>query len=245
MIRNAASWTELTEDELIAAYTVADRSVPRLRANFVTSLDGAVTLEGLSGGLSSKDDQNMLGRLRMLSDVVLVGAGTLRAEGYGGLRLGAKRRTWRAEQGLAENPTLAVVSARLELAADSPVFTEAPARAMVITCAAAPDHQRKALAEVADVLVCGEDEVDLTAAVEALVERGLKQILCEGGPHLLGSLTSADLVDELCLTVSPLLAGPGARRITDGLASTEARPLALIHVLSTDEGFLFLRHGRG
>lgn len=244
MIRNAASWTELTEDELIAAYTVADRSVPRLRANFVTSLDGAVTLEGLSGGLSSKDDQNMLGRLRMLSDVVLVGAGTLRAEGYGGLRLGAKRRTWRAEQGLAENPTLAVVSARLELAADSPVFTEAPARAIVITCAASPDHQRKALAEVADVLACGEDEVDLVAAVGALVDRGLTQILCEGGPHLLGSLTAADLVDELCLTVSPLLAGPGARRITDGLASTDARPLPLLHVLSTDEGFLFLRHGR-
>jgi riboflavin biosynthesis pyrimidine reductase len=244
VIRNAASWTELTEDELIAAYTVADRSVPRLRANFVTSLDGAVTLEGLSGGLSSKDDQNMLGRLRMLSDVVLVGAGTLRAEGYGGLRLGAKRRTWRAEQGLAENPTLAVVSARLELSADSPVFTEAPARAIVITCAASPDAQREALAEVADVLVCGEDQVDLTAAVAALVERGLTQILCEGGPHLLGSLTSADLVDELCLTVSPLLAGPGARRITDGLASTEARPLPLLHVLSTDEGFLFLRHGR-
>jgi riboflavin biosynthesis pyrimidine reductase len=244
VIRNAASWTELTEDELIAAYTVADRSVPRLRANFVTSLDGAVTLEGLSGGLSSKDDQNMLGRLRMLSDVVLVGAGTLRAEGYGGLRLGAKRRTWRAEQGLAENPTLAVVSARLELAADSPVFTEAPARAIVITCAASPDHQRKALAEVADVLACGEDEVDLVAAVGALVDRGLTQILCEGGPHLLGSLTAADLVDELCLTVSPLLAGPGARRITDGLASTDARPLPLLHVLSTDEGFLFLRHGR-
>jgi riboflavin biosynthesis pyrimidine reductase len=234
----------MTEDELIAAYTVSDRSAKHLRANFVTSLDGAVTLEGLSGGLSSKDDQNMLGRLRMLADVVLVGAGTLRAEGYGGLRLGAKRRTWRAEQGWAENPTLAVVSARLELTATSPVFTAAPARAIVITCAASPDDQREALAEVADVLVCGEDEVDLTAAVAALVERGLTQVLCEGGPHLLGSLTAADLVDELCLTVSPLLAGPGARRITDGLASTDARALSLLHVLSTDEGFLFLRHGR-
>ncbi len=116
MIHDRAVGAELTEDELIAAYEVADRSVPRLRANFVTSLDGAVTLEGLSGGLSSKDDQNMLGRLRMLTDVVMVGAGTLRAEGYGGLRLGAKRRTWRVEHDLAENPPLAVVSARLELA---------------------------------------------------------------------------------------------------------------------------------
>ncbi|MEU4198176.1 pyrimidine reductase family protein [Kribbella sp. NPDC026611] len=244
MIYDRTIGTELTEDELIAAYTVPDRSTTWLRANFVTSLDGAVTLEGLSGGLSSKDDQNMLGRLRMLADVVLVGAGTLRAEGYGGLRLGAKRRTWRADQGWPENPTLAVVSARLELAADSPVFTNAPVRAVVITCEAAPADQRKALSEVADVLICGDDAVDLPAAVAALTARGLPQILCEGGPHLLGSLTTANLVDELCLTVSPLLAGPGARRITDGLSSPEARPLALHHILSTDEGFLFLRHTR-
>ncbi|MFF0344025.1 pyrimidine reductase family protein [Kribbella sp. NPDC004875] len=244
MIYDRAAGAELTEDELIAAYTVADRSVTRLRVNFVTSLDGAVTLEGLSGGLSSKDDQFMLGRLRMLADVVLVGAGTLRAEGYGGLRLGAKRRAWRTDHELPENPTLAVVSARLELAADSPVFTEAPTRPIVITCAASPEGQREALAKVADVLVCGDDAVDLTAAVDALRERGLTQILCEGGPHLLGSLTDADLVDELCLTVSPLLAGPGARRITDGLAATDARPLSLLHVLSTEDGFLFLRHGR-
>lgn len=244
MIHDRAVGGELTEDGLIAAYAVADRSVPRLRANFVTSLDGAVTLEGLSGGLSSKDDQNMLGRLRMLTDVVMVGAGTLRAEGYGGLRLGAKRRTWRVEHGLPENPPLAVVSARLELAPTSPAFTEAPTRAIVITCESSPADQRAALAEVADVLVCGQDTVDLTQAVAVLAERGLAQILCEGGPHLLGSLTSAGLVDELCLTVSPLLAGPGARRITDGLASADAHPLSLLHVLSTDDGFLFLRHGR-
>jgi len=245
VIRNRAVGAELTEDELIAAYAVPDRSVPRLRANFVTSLDGAVTLEGLSGGLSSKDDQNMLGRLRSLADVVLVGAGTLRAEGYGGLRLGAKRRGWRVEQGWPENPTLAVVSARLDLVADSPVFTEAPVRPIVITCESSPAEQREALAEVADVMICGDETVDLTQAVAGLVERGLPQILCEGGPHLLGALTGADLVDELCLTVSPLLAGPGARRITDGLAATEARPLPLLQVLTTDDGFLFLRHGRG
>jgi riboflavin biosynthesis pyrimidine reductase len=244
VIRDHAVGSELSEDELIAAYTVADRSVTRLRANFVTSLDGAVTLEGLSRGLSNKDDQKMLGRLRMLADVVLVGAGTLRAEGYGGLRLGAKRRTWRTEHGLPENPPLAVVSARLELVADSPVFVDAPTRAIVITCEAAPARQREALAEVADVLICGQEAVDLPVAVAALTERGLPQILCEGGPHLLGSLTADDLVDELCLTVSPLLAGPGARRITDGLAVTDARSLSLLHVLSTDDGFLFLRHGR-
>jgi riboflavin biosynthesis pyrimidine reductase len=244
VIYDRIAGAELGEEELIAAYTVADRSAKHLRSNFVTSLDGAVTLEGLSGGLSSKDDQNMLGRLRSLADVVLVGAGTLRAEGYGGLRLGAKRRGWRADQGWPENPTLAVVSARLELAPHSPVFTNAPVRPIVITCEASPVDQREALSSVAQVLVCGDEAVDLSMAVEALVAQGLPQILCEGGPHLLGSLTAADLVDELCLTVSPLLAGPGARRITDGIASTEARPLTLHHVLSTNDGFLFLRHTR-
>lgn len=244
MHRWSAEGNELTGEELIAAYAVQDRSVRRLRANFVTSIDGAVTLDGLSGGLSSKDDQNLLGLLRQLADVVLVGAGTLRAEQYNGLRLGKARREWRAAQGLPENPVLAVVSARLDLSAGSSVFTEAPVRPIVITCESAPGDQRKALGEVADVLVCGDDAVDLTQAVEGLVERGLPQILCEGGPHLLGALTSADLVDEMCLTVSPLLAGPGARRITDGIASTQTHRLAPLHVLNGDDGYLFLRYGR-
>ncbi|WP_328335011.1 pyrimidine reductase family protein [Kribbella sp. NBC_00382] len=244
MHRWSAEGNELTGEELIAAYAVPDRSARRLRANFVTSIDGAVTLDGLSGGLSSKDDQNLLGLLRQLADVVLVGAGTLRAEQYNGLRLGKARREWRAAQGLPENPVLAVVSARLDLSAESSVFTEAPVRPIVITCESAPADQRKALAEVADVLVCGDDVVDLGKAVEGLVERGLPQILCEGGPHLLGALTSADLVDEMCLTVSPLLAGPGARRITDGIASTEVHRLSPLHVLNGDDGYLFLRYGR-
>ncbi|WP_203590453.1 pyrimidine reductase family protein [Streptomyces sp. SID13031] len=244
MRRWSADGNELTGEELIAAYAVPDRSARRLRANFVTSIDGAVTLDGLSGGLSSKDDQNLLGLLRMLADVVLVGAGTLRAEQYNGLRLGKDRRVWRAEQGWPENPVLAVVSARLDLSPGSSVFTEAPVRPIVITCESAPAQQRKALAEVADVLACGDDEVDLTKAVAELAERGLSQILCEGGPHLLGSLTSADLVDEMCLTVSPVLAGPGARRITDGIASTQVHHLDPLHVLNGSDGYLFLRYGR-
>jgi riboflavin biosynthesis pyrimidine reductase len=244
MRRWSAEGKELTAEELIAAYAVPDRSARRLRANFVTSIDGAVTLDGLSGGLSSKDDQNLLGLLRMLADVVLVGAGTLRAEQYNGLRLGKVRRTWRLEQGWPENPVLAIVSARLDLSPASSVFTEAPVRPIVITADSAPAEQRKALEDVADVLICGADEVDLTEAVDTLAGRGLPQILCEGGPHLLGSLTSADLVDEMCLTVSPVLAGPGARRITDGLASAQVHQLEPLHVLNGDEGYLFLRYGR-
>ena len=94
------------------------------------------------------------------------------------------------------------------------------------------------------VLVCGEAEVDLGAAVAALAERGLPQILSEGGPHLLGSLTEADLVDEMCLSLAPLLAGPGAGRITAGPDSPAARRLSLKSVLAADDGYLFMRYLR-
>jgi len=207
----------------------------------VTSLDGAVTLAGLSGGLSSREDQELLARLRMLADAVLVGAGTLRAEGYDGLRLSEQRRTWRQAHGLPENPVLAVVSAALDLAPTNLALVDAPVRPVVITRAGAPAERRAALSEVADVLVCGQDEVDLRAAVDELAARGLRQIVCEGGPRLLGALTAADLVDELCLSISPLLAGAGAGRITAGDPSSTTHRLVPGHVLTSDDGFLFLR----
>ena len=241
MIRQLA---DLTEDEVIAAYQVDDRSVPHLRSNFVCSIDGAVEIDGQSKSLSNQADQELFGKLRMLSDVILVGAGTVRAEGYNPLRLGAKRREWRQANGLPENPTLAIVSSRLDLNPINPVFAQAPIRPVVITHAAAPPDRHEALAEVADVLVCGETSVDLPTAVAALAERGLPQILSEGGPHLLGALTEADLVDEMCLSLAPLLAGPGAGRITAGPVSTIARRLELRSVLGSDDGYLFMRYVR-
>jgi riboflavin-specific deaminase-like protein len=236
--------SDLTEAEVIETYQVEDRSVPHVRSNFVSSVDGAVEIDGQSKSLSGKADQEIFGKLRMLSDVVLVGAGTVRAEGYNPLRLGAKRREWRQANGLPENPTLAIVSSRLDLNPVNPVFADAPIRPLVFTHAAAPPDRQEALAEVADVLVCGEAEVDLGAAVAALAERGLPQILSEGGPHLLGSLTEADLVDEMCLSLAPLLAGPGAGRITAGPDSPVARRLSLKSVLAADDGYLFMRYLR-
>jgi riboflavin biosynthesis pyrimidine reductase len=235
---------DLTEDEVIAEYQVDDRSVSHLRSNFVCSIDGAVEIDGQSKSLSNTADQELFGKLRMLSDVILVGAGTVRAEGYNPLRLSAKRREWRQANGLPENPTLAIVSSRLDLNPINPVFAQAPIRPVVITHAAAPPDRHEALAEVADVLVCGETSVDCATAVDALAERGLPQILSEGGPHLLGALTEADLVDEMCLSLAPLLAGPGAGRITAGPVSTIARRLKLKSVLGSDDGYLFMRYLR-
>lgn len=238
----------LDDDALIAGYEVADRSRTHLRVNFVTSVDGAVEVEGFSAGLFSDGlardaDLKVFGMLRMLCDALLVGAGTLRHEGYQSLRLSGPRRAWRRAHGLAEYPTLVVVSSALDLMAANPALADAPVRPIVLTHAAAPADRRAALEPVADVLTLGDEQVDLAAGVARLAERGLRQLLSEGGPHLFGALTAADLVDEVDLTVSPLLAGPGADRIIAGRGHAPSR-LALRHVLVDDQGMLLLRYTR-
>lgn len=215
---------------------------PGVRMNFVSSVDGAVEVDGYSAGLGTPADKKVFGLLRMYADALLVGAGTLRHEGYHAVTLDAPRREWRAKRGLAAYPRLVVVSDRLDLDPSHPALAEAPVRPMVLTRAMAPPDRRTALETVADVLVHGQDRVDLVAALADLRGRGLTRILCEGGPHLFGALTAADLVTEVCLTVSPLLAGAGAGRITAGLTSA-VRGLTLAHVLSGD-GALLLRYAR-
>jgi riboflavin biosynthesis pyrimidine reductase len=234
---------ELDDAALAALYARPDRSTPHVRVNFVTSVDGAVALDGYSEGLSSKPDKKVFGLLRDDCDALMVGAGTLRHEGYGAIRLGEARQAKRVAAGLAPQPTLVVVSSRLDLAPDHPMFTEAPVRPIVLTHGSSPRERQKALADVADLLICGDDRTDLRAGVSALAARGLREVLSEGGPRLFGALQSADLVDELCLTVAPLLAGPGAGRIVAGGPRPDPQRLALAHVLEAD-GNLILRYLR-
>ncbi|MEV4478502.1 pyrimidine reductase family protein [Micromonospora coxensis] len=229
----------LDDAELTALYGRAQD--PHLRVNFVASLDGAVTLDGYSAGLSGEPDKRVFGLLRMLCDGLVVAAGTLRHEGYRAVRLSAPRRAWRREHGLAEYPTLVVVSGSLALDPGQAAFADAPVRPVVLTTATATPPP--GLTDVADLVRVGTETVDLTAGLAELRRRGLGQLLCEGGPHLFGALTAADLVDELCLTVAPLLAGAGPGRITAGEAGA-ARPLPLRHVLAADDGVLILRHAR-
>ena len=233
---------ELSEADVIAAYAPQHPKRPWLRVNFVTSADGAVTLDGHSEGLSSSPDKRVFGLLRMFCDVLLVGAGTLRQEGYGPLRLDPARREWRKTAGLSPWPILAVVSSRLALEPDHPALAHAPVRPIVVTHRGSSVARRRRLTRVADVVVAGDAEVDLVAVRAELAERGLSQILCEGGPHLFGSLLAADLVDELCLTVSPLLAGTGSGRIVAGPPAAPRR-LRLDNVVHAD-GNLLLRYTR-
>ncbi|MEV0583469.1 pyrimidine reductase family protein [Nonomuraea sp. NPDC050310] len=203
-----------------------------LRVNMVASADGAAWVKGLSGGLSGKGDRRIFGVLRGLADVIVAGAATVRAEGYGP----AKPR-----EGREVPPPIAVVTRRMDLDLGGTLFTEARTRTIVITCEAAPRDRVEAAAELADVIVAGGDRVDFPAAVEFLRMRGLTRILCEGGPRINAQLAADDLIDELCLTVSPLLIGGVAARILNGEASHV--PLRLTQVLEED-GVLFQRYVR-
>lgn len=189
-------------------------------ANFVSSVDGAVSVDGRSAGLGSPADKRIYLLGRDLADVVLVGAGTVLAEGYRPARL-----------------PIAVVTARGTLTPDLPLFTNTAARPIVITCASA-----KLPALSADVVVAGDEEVDLEVAVAELAARGLHKINLEGGPRLFGSMVSAGLVDALNLTMSPMLAVGDAARIAVGPVVPPV-DLTLASVLRADD-VLLLRYQR-
>jgi len=194
-----------------------------LRANFVTSADGAIRgPDGLSGSISGPADKRIFGVLRRLADCVLVGAETARAEGYRPARL-----------------PIAVVSGSLHLDLSLPLFAEAEHRTLVLTSAAAPPDLVRAVAEHAEVIVCGDERVDPTLAVAALAERGHRRLLCEGGPSLLAQLLASGVLDELCLTTSPTLAGDGPHLFPQPLDALARLELA---GLLEDDGFLFHRY---
>lgn len=179
---------------------------PLVALNMVVSVDGQATLRGRSGGLGSAVDREMFLALRTAYDAVMAGAGTVRAEGYGRPARDERTRAERERRGLDPSPPLVVVSASAELPADVPVMADPRARVIVITggegevapCAAAVEYVRT-----------GGAGPDLEAALRELGRRGIRSVLCEGGPHLNGTLLPAGLVDELFVTISPRVVGPG------------------------------------
>ncbi|ADD43680.1 pyrimidine reductase family protein [Stackebrandtia nassauensis] len=213
-----------------------------LRVNFVSSADGAVEVNGDSKALSGEDDMRVFRILRMRCDVLVVGAGTVRTDGYRALRLSQDRVEWRRAAGLPDHPVMAVVSRSGILDLDTPLFREAPVRPIVITPEDLDAKRLAELSDVADVVAAGTGSVDFAEAFERLRQRGLRQILCEGGPHVFGEITAAGLVDELCLTLSPHLAGAGSGRITAGPPSPLKR-MHLAHCLHAN-GNLLLRYTR-
>ena len=214
-------------------------------AHMVGGLDGSAAIGGRVGDLSTAPDAELFRLMRALADVVLVGAETVRAEHYGVVRLPPERAAARVAAGRPATPPLAVVTRSLDLDWSARAFADAPpeARTLVITCAAADPERLEQARQAADVIVAGGDRVDPDLALRRLAERGHRVVLCEGGPTWLGELVAAGLVDELCLTLAPLMGG-------DPLPVSMAPPgaplarFALRHVLQGDDT-LFLRYERG
>jgi 5-amino-6-(5-phosphoribosylamino)uracil reductase len=205
----------LTDDDLMAAYAYPGAQ-SWLRANMIGAVDGVATVLGLSDGLSGPVDKRAFGILRALADVVIAGAGTTRTENYAGVKVPERFAPSRAARGQTPVPPIAIVSQHLGLDPAAAVFTDTTVPTIVLTCKAASHDRIAALSEVADVVLCGDGEVELPVVRRELEQRGLTRMLCEGGPSLLHDLLAADVLDELCLTVSPMLVGGGERHVTHG-----------------------------
>ncbi|MEU5696407.1 pyrimidine reductase family protein [Actinosynnema sp. NPDC020468] len=217
---------------------------PFVQVNFVSSLDGAVSVDGRSAALGNPADKRVFALGRDLADVVLVGAGTANAEGYRGVKATEVRAERRARLGLSPVPPIAVVTARCSIAPTSPLVTDTTTPPIILTTSAAPPDRLTALIDAgADVVLAGDSRVDLHAALSALDDRGLRRIDCEGGPTLFGALIDEDLVDVLCVTYAPLLAGGGAGRIAFGPFPDAPRAMSLDSVLEHDSALL-LRYRR-
>ncbi len=201
-----------------------------VRANMISTLDGSATGgDALSGSIGGPADRAVFSALRGVADVILVGAGTARAERYRrpvGKPEFAERR---ARLGQEAAPPLALItrSGRLPDGAVGPGsgFAIAPATADLDALTAQLGADR--------VIVAGQDEVDLSVAVAELARRGLRRVLLEGGPQVLGQALAEDVVDEVCLSLSPLLVAGSGPRIAWGTPAHS--PVRAAHLLVADE----------
>jgi riboflavin biosynthesis pyrimidine reductase len=214
---------------------------PSVRLNMIVSVDGGTSWGGVSGALGGAADKALFPVLRSFADVVLVAAGTMRAENYGPARLAPPMQEARVQRGQPAVPPIAVVSRSCRLEWDTPFFTDAAQRPLIITVASAPEADRARAAEVADVIVSGDEDVDLAGALDALGGRGAANVLAEGGPTLNGALARVGLLDELCVTLSPRLASGDAKRIISGSTLDALEELTLVSICEEDD-FLFLRY---
>jgi riboflavin biosynthesis pyrimidine reductase len=236
-------------DDVLDPYRAVDRVRSEggawVLANMVSGLDGSAAVGGRVGALTGGADAVLFRRLRALADVVLVGARTVRAEGYGPVRLPDDLRAERVAAGRPPVPPVAVVSRSLTLDWASPLFADAEptSRTMVITAIAEADTVVRATRDV-DMIVVSDASPDGAVAPDALLaalaDRGHRIVLCEGGPTLLGEFVAAGRLDELCLTVAPVIGGDPLPVVTT-VPGTALRTFALCHA-ATDDGSLFLRY---
>jgi riboflavin-specific deaminase-like protein len=218
-----------TPAEVVAAMDLGERAPaerPYVVLNMVSSLDGKATVEGRTSKLGGQADNELFHALRSKADAVMAGAGTVREERYGRVSKDQTR----------EPPLAVVVSGRLQLPADVPLFQASDQRVVVVT--GAPGRLEGVQAEV-EYLRVGDD---LPLALAKLRhEHGIRSLLCEGGPTLNSHLLAASLVDELLLTLAPSIAGgQGGKTIVDGPPLPQLVGAELVTVLEA-EGELLTR----
>ncbi|QYG92687.1 pyrimidine reductase family protein [Iamia sp. SCSIO 61187] len=236
------------EVDVAAAYAVdrpAHDGRPWVVALMASTADGAAAVEGRSGAIGGPGDSEVFAAVRAVADAVVVGAGTVAAERYGPVRLPDDVVARRHGRGQASQPQLAVVSGRLSLDPDLPLLAPGPAadRPLLIHPPAAPADRRAVLASRAELVEAAAGPgggVDPSALLAELHRRGHRVVVLEGGPTLNGTMVAADLVDELCLTLDPMVVGGLAPRIVVGAGPGAARAWCPAHLLEHD-GALFWR----
>jgi riboflavin biosynthesis pyrimidine reductase len=235
------------ESRLADFYTYPDN--PRscwLRGNMIASLDGGATADGKSGGLAGKGDRAVFSQMRHAADVILVGASTVRVENYSGVQLPVGARQARQGRGQAEVPPIAVVTRSGDLDPSALLFTRTEVPPLILTSARTVEETRRrlgAVAEVIDTSGTDPDSADSAVILRVLAERGLFRVLAEGGPLFLGSLIENGLMDELCLTVAPVLVGGASKRIVTGIGHAHTK-MRRAHLLADDDGYLYTRYVR-
>ncbi len=213
---------------------------PFVATNFAVTVDGRATIGGVSGPIGSDADTEMLARLRTRFDAVMIGAGTMRAERYGRIVPHQEERERRERVGLPHDPLMVLVSGRLDLPWDAPLFTDGGGRVLIFTASEAEPPETATSLRV----VRHQGEIDLVAAMRYLrEERGIRALLCEGGPHLHSQLWAAGLADELFLTTAPRMTGSQAPRILEGNELPALTELELAWLLERDSE-LFARYRR-
>jgi riboflavin biosynthesis pyrimidine reductase len=234
-------WVDEVDPPTVYADLPYHDTRPAVRLNMIVSVDGGTSWNGVSGALGGAADSALFNVLRSLTDVVLVASATMRAEHYGPAMLAPTIQDARQQRGQTPVPRIAVVSRTCLFDWSSPFFTAATERPIVFTVSSAADENRTRAAEVAEVIIAGDEDVDLNRAVAELGLRGAKHVLAEGGPTLNGQLARAGLLDELCVTLAPMLASGDAKRIIAGSTLDVLEPLGLCSICE-DGDYLFLRY---
>jgi riboflavin biosynthesis pyrimidine reductase len=217
-----------------------------VRGNMIASLDGGATDNGKAGGLAGTGDRAVFSLMRHAADVIVVGAATVRIENYSGAQLPVAARQARQRRGQAEVPPIAVVTRSGDIDPSALLFTRTEVTPLILTSARTVEDTRRRLGAVADVIdASGTDpnSADPAVVLRVLAERGLFRVLTEGGPLFLGSLIENGLMDELCLTVAPILVGGASKRIVTGLGHVHTK-MRRAHLFADDDGYLYTRYVR-